>query len=207
MIVIGLTGGIGMGKSTVTRMFHRLGAAVSDADEVVHRLWDHDPNLAEWVRVHYPQCMDSDGKVDRKTLATMVFASPRGRRDLEELIHPLVEEEERRFVEDAKGRGFQVAVVEIPLLFETGAEKRVDLTITVTAPKEIQHDRVFARPRMDEITYQRILDRQLTDEERCARADVIIPTSCSEEETFAIVQAMWEQLQKELQTHGGTLHA
>lgn len=193
MMIIGLTGGIGMGKTAVGNMFAELGAAVSSADEIVHELWRTEPALKRWAAENYPDVITEYGEVDRKKLSTHIFSNVLARKTLEAIIHPLVAAAELRFVEEAQQQGKEIVVIEIPLLFETEAYKRMDLTIAVSAPAQVQRERVLARG-MDEATFQRVLESQLSDDERRERADLIIPTGQDLELTRQIVHDMWPQI-------------
>lgn len=174
MIVIGLTGSIGMGKSTTAAMFAAEGIPVNDADAVVHDLYRSD--AVEPVGTAFPGVV-RDGVVDRAELGRQLSQQPDGFRRLEAIVHPLVRERERQFLEQQKAAGADLVLLDIPLLFETGGENRVDAVVVVTCDPQIQRQRVLARPGMTEEKFKLILDRQVPDQEKRARADFIIDTS------------------------------
>lgn len=174
MIVLGLTGSIGMGKSTTAQMFLDAGVPVYSADETVHRLYSG--KAAPLIEQDFPGTT-SDGEVDRVKLSAAVMGKPEALQRLEEIVHPLVRTEENRFRQDSENSGAKLVLLDIPLLFETGAEKRVDKVLVVTAPKEVQRERVLAREGMTEDKFEAILARQVPDAEKRNRADFIIDTS------------------------------
>ncbi|MEI4481269.1 MULTISPECIES: dephospho-CoA kinase [unclassified Phyllobacterium] len=174
MIVLGLTGSIGMGKSTTAQMFLDAGVPVYSADETVHRLYSG--KAAPLIEQDFPGTT-SDGEVDRVKLSAAVMGKPEALQRLEEIVHPLVRTEENRFRQDSENSGAKLVLLDIPLLFETGAEKRVDKVLVVTAPKEVQRERVLAREGMTEDKLEAILARQVPDAEKRNRADFIIDTS------------------------------
>src|SRR5438105_4927402 len=143
MFILGLTGSLGMGKTTTARFFAEAGVPVHDADAAVHRLYDGAAVPA--IQVAFPGTT-AGGKVDRTKLAARVVDDAAALKRLEEIVHPLVQDEERRFLTDAKARGAKVAVLDIPLLFETGGDARVDAVVVVSAPAEVQRARVLERP-------------------------------------------------------------
>ena len=185
MITLGLTGSIGMGKSTVARMFAEEGAPVFDADAVVHRLQGPQGVLVEAIEAAFPGTTGPEG-VDRPTLAERVLAEPAALRRLEALVHPAVAGERDLFL--AAHDDAPVVVLDIPLLFEKGLEGSVDKIAVVSADPEVQRLRTLARPGMTAEKYLRILSHQLPDAEKRARADFIIPTDCSPDETRASVR-------------------
>lgn len=174
MIVLGLTGSIGMGKSTTAQMFLDAGVPVYSADETVHRLYSG--KAASLIEQDFPGTT-SDGEVDRAKLSAAVMGKPEALQRLEEIVHPLVRTEENRFRQDSENSGAKLVLLDIPLLFETGAEKRVDKVLVVTAPKEVQRERVLAREGMTADKFEAILARQVPDAEKRNRADFIIDTS------------------------------
>ena len=185
MIVLGLTGSIGMGKSTVARMFVDEGVPLFDADAAVHRLQGRGGDLVDEIEAEFPGTTGPDG-VDRTTLAERVLAEPAKLRRLEALIHPAVAREREAFL-SAHGDA-PVVVLDIPLLFEKGGESWVDRIAVVSADPEVQRIRTLARPGMTPEKYLRILSHQMPDSEKRARADFVIPTDCSLEETRASVR-------------------
>jgi dephospho-CoA kinase len=185
MIVLGLTGSIGMGKSTVARMFAQEGVPVFDADAAVHRLQGPEGALVAEIEAHFPGTTGPEG-VDRGALAERVLGEPEALRRLEALVHPAVARERGLFL--ARNASSPLVVLDIPLLFEAGGSGQVDRIAVVSAPAEVQRDRVLARPGMTGEKFERILARQLPDEEKRARADFIIPTGGSLEETRRAVR-------------------
>lgn len=173
MIIIGLTGSIGMGKSTTSDMFKAMGIPVNSADEIVHQLYSGE--AAPLIEAAFPGSAP-DGVVDRKILSELLMAAPEGFKRLEDIIHPLVRARERDFIEAARLRGEAMVLLDIPLLFETGATDRVDAIVVVTCAPEIQRQRVMARPGMTIDKYEAILARQTPDAEKRARADFVIDT-------------------------------
>lgn len=174
MIVLGLTGSIGMGKSTTARMFKEEGVPVHDADVAVHKLYAGE--AAPLVESLFPGTV-VHGKVDRVRLAEAVMGDAEKIKQLEDVIHPLVRRDADRFLDEQGRNGAPLAVLDIPLLFETGGTDRVDKILVVTAPPEVQRERVLARPGMSETTFQSILNRQTPDSEKRRRTDFVIDTS------------------------------
>jgi len=185
MIVLGLTGSVGMGKSTVARMFRDEGVPVFDADAAVHRLQGPGGALVAGIEAAFPGTAGPDG-VDRTALAERVLADPEALRRLEAIVHPEVARERDTFL--AAHKDAPAVVLDIPLLFEKGLEKSVDKVAVVSADPEIQRIRTLARPGMTAEKYLRILSHQLPDSEKKARADFVIPTDCSLDETRVSVR-------------------
>ena len=183
MIVLGLTGSIGTGKSTTASQFLQLGIPVHDSDAEVHKLLS--PGGAGYFHVTaafqfylYPQIYNLKTKsIDRRALGRLVFARDADRRRLEGILHPMVRAVQDDFIRRHRRLGAQAVVLDIPLLFETQADKRVDRTIVVTAPHHIQRARVLARPGMDEARFNAINARQMSPQEKTARADFVIYTN------------------------------
>ena len=175
MIVLGLTGSIGMGKSTAARMLAAMGAPVCDSDAVVHRLLGKGGAAVPAIDGAFPGVV-RDGAVDRRALGAAVFGNPDALKRLEAILHPKVQEAQRIFLRKAAQRRVKVAVLDIPLLFETGGERRVDRTIVVTAPFLVQKARVLARPGMTPEKFAGILARQMPDAEKRRRADFVVNT-------------------------------
>lgn len=176
MIRIGLTGSIGMGKSTSAKLFADAGIPVNDSDAVVHDLYDGE--AVPLVEAAFPGTT-SGGKVDRQELSRKLAGDPSGFKRLEAIVHPLVRERELRFLERHRQAGVDMVVLDIPLLFETGADKRLDKIVVVSCDPQIQRERVLARPGMTEEKFNMILSRQTPDTEKRARADYIIDTGGS----------------------------
>lgn len=176
MITVGLTGSIGMGKSTVARMFGDLGAAVQDADAVVAELYAPDGAAVGPVLKAFPLARGDDGGVDRQRLSGLIAGKPERLKRLEALVHPLVSARREAFLAQARSAGHRVAVLEVPLLYEVGADRDVDRTIVVSAPAEVQRERVLARVGMNAEKFEQILARQMSDADKRARADFVIDT-------------------------------
>ena len=174
MIRLGLTGSIGMGKSTTAAMFADAGVPVHDSDAAVHRLYRSE--AAPLIEAAFPGTT-SDGAVDRNKLGVRVLDDPEAFARLEAIVHPLVARSEAGFVEQARADGVPLVVLDIPLLFEIGAEHRTDAILVVTAPAGVQRERVMARPGMTDAKFAAILARQVPDAEKRARADYIIDTA------------------------------
>jgi dephospho-CoA kinase len=185
MIVLGLTGSIGMGKSTVAKMFADEGVPVFDADAVVHRLQGPEGALVAAIEAAFPGTTGRGG-VNRSTLAERVLAEPEALKRLEALVHPAVGRERDAFL--AANEDAPVVLLDIPLLFEKGGTELVDKVAVVSADPEIQRLRTLARPDMTPEKYLRILGHQMPDSEKRTRADFVIPTDCSLDETRASVR-------------------
>ncbi|TFI59532.1 dephospho-CoA kinase [Sphingomonas parva] len=177
---LGLTGSIGMGKSTVAAMFAAQGVPVFDADAAVHRLQGPEGALVAEIETHFPGTTSARG-VDRGALAERVLAAPEALRRLEALVHPAVARERESFL--AANAAAPLVVLDIPLLFEKEGWRDVDRIAVVSAPAAVQRDRVLARPGMTEEKFARILAQQLPDAEKRARADFVIDTGGSLEQT------------------------
>ncbi|MCC0037211.1 MAG: dephospho-CoA kinase [Hoeflea sp.] len=173
MIIIGLTGSIGMGKSTTSDMFKALGVPVISADEIVHDLYSAE--AAPLIEAAFPGTAP-DGVVNREILSARLMAAPQEFKRLEAIIHPLVRAREKQFVDAAVARGEPLVLLDIPLLFETGSTDRVDVVVVVSCAPEIQRTRVMARPGMTAEKFEAILARQIPDAEKRARADYVIDT-------------------------------
>ena len=174
MIVLGLTGSIGMGKSTTANLFAEAGVPVYDADATVHRLYEGE--AAPAIEAAFPGTT-VDGKVDRNKLSARVVHDPAAMKRLEEIVHPMLGASRQKFLHDAEQSGAPVAVVDVPLLFETGGEKRVDAVVVVTTTPEIQRQRILARPNMTDEKLDAILARQMPDAEKRKRAHFLVDTS------------------------------
>ncbi|MGE3624318.1 MAG: dephospho-CoA kinase [Bdellovibrionales bacterium] len=170
MKIVGLTGGIGMGKSTAAAMLRRMGFPVHEADSVVHALLRKGGAGVKPVAKLFPGALRKQA-IDRKRLGLEVFAKPARLKRLEKILHPLVQAAEAEFLAGARRGGARAAILDIPLLFETGAEKRCDAVICVTAPKALQRARVMARPGMTAAKFRAIVKRQMPDTEKRRRAD------------------------------------
>jgi dephospho-CoA kinase len=187
MFILGLTGSLGMGKSTTARFFAEEGVPVHDADAVVHRLYDGEAAAA--IEAAFP-ATTVGGKVDRDKLAARVLGDAAALKRLEAIVHPLVQEAERRLLAEAQARGEKVAVLDIPLLFETGGQDRVDAVVVVSAPPEVQRSRALERPGMTVDKLDALLAKQMPDHEKQRRADFVVDTSRGFEAARAQVRAI-----------------
>jgi dephospho-CoA kinase len=187
MIVLGLTGSIGMGKSTVADFFAESGVPVYDADAAVHRLYAGD--AAPLIEAAFPGTTQ-DGTVDRGRLAERVIGDSAALRRLEAIVHPLVRRAEEQFLAQAEAAGAPVAVLNIPLLLETGGDTRCDAVVVVSAPAETQRARVMSRPGMTEDKFTGLLGKQMPDAEKRRRADFVVDTAQDFDSTRAQVRAI-----------------
>ena len=176
MIIVGLTGSIGMGKSTTSAMFQAQGVPVYDADAAVHALYAKGGAAVAPVEAAFPGVV-VDGVIDRAKLSTHVVGKPEALKKLEAIVHPLVGESRKVFFQAAAEANAPLVILDIPLLFETGGERNVAAVIVVSAPEAVQRERVMARPDMTAEKLDAILARQLPDAEKRARADIVIDTS------------------------------
>jgi dephospho-CoA kinase len=174
MFILGLTGSVGMGKSVTAKMFAEAGVPVSDADAVVHRLYEGEAVAP--IEATFPGTT-AGGKVDRGKLGERVLGDAEAMRRLEAIVHPLVARARDAFLAEAERSGAPVAVLDIPLLYETGGERLCDAVVVVSAPPELQRERVLARPGMTEAKFAAILAKQMPDAEKRARADFVVDTS------------------------------
>jgi dephospho-CoA kinase len=174
MIILGLTGSIGMGKSTTAKLFAEAGVPVYDADATVHMIYEGE--AAPAVEAAFPGTT-VNGKVDRNKLSARVVHDPAAMKQLEQIVHPMLGASRQKFLGDAEQAGAPVAVVDVPLLFETGGEKRVDAVVVVTTTPEIQRQRILARDNMTPEKLDAILARQLPDAEKRRRAHFVVDTS------------------------------
>jgi len=195
MIVVGLTGSIGMGKSTVLKMFEGLGAAVWNADDAVHRLYAKDGAGVAAVGHDFPEAI-VNGVVDREKLATLVLGKPEKLRRLEEIVHPLVSDDRADFLTRAENDRAEIVMLDIPLLFEKSYEEMFDAVVVVSAPADVQRARVLARPGMSEAKFAAILAQQTPDAEKRARADYVIDTGLPLEATKAQVEGVMSELKR-----------
>ena len=200
MLVIGLTGGIGMGKSSASAHFRARGIPVFDADAYVHHLYEGAAVRA--IEAAFPSTVH-DGRVDRAQLAKEIAREPRRLRELEAIVHPLVVQAEIDFLCEEERKGTKLAVLDIQLLFETGAEERVDVTITLSTPVAVQRERVLARPGMSLDRFEALLSRQHSDAERRARADFVVDSAS----TLENLHAQLDRLIESLQTRDGEVMA
>ncbi len=174
MIILGLTGSIGMGKSTTAKLFAEAGVPVYDADATVHLIYEGE--AAPAIEAAFPGTTIG-GKVDRARLSERVVHDPAAIKRLEQIVHPMLRAYHQKFLDDAEQSGAPVAVVDVPLLYETGGEKRVDAVVVVTTTPEIQRERILTRDNMTDEKLNVILARQLPDAEKRKRADFVVDTS------------------------------
>ena len=174
MFILGLTGSIGMGKSATAKMFADEGVPVQDADAVVHALYEGE--ATPLIEAAFPGTT-AGGKVDRIKLGAQVIGNQDAIKRLEQIVHPLVARQRDKFLAESKQAGADIAVLDIPLLYETGGEKRCDAVVVVSAPAEVQRERVLSRPGMTEERFLAILAKQMPDAEKRRRADFIVDTS------------------------------
>lgn len=187
MLVLGLTGSIGMGKTTTARFFADEGVPVLDADAVVHQLYDGEAVAA--IETAFPGT-SRDGRIDREELSRRVVGNPEALKQLEAIVHPLVRAAQARFLADAERSGAPVAVLDVPLLFETGGERRVDAVVVVSAPADVQRARTLDRAGMTAEKFEALLQKQMPDDEKRRRADFVVDTSQSFDSARAQVRAI-----------------
>jgi dephospho-CoA kinase len=199
MLIIGLTGSIGMGKSTAAKRFAANGIAVCDADAEVHKLYEAGGAAVAPIEAAFPGVTGPSG-VERPKLAAALLVDPSGFKRLEAIVHPLVFAAERAFLQAEAAKGAKMAVLEIPLLLEGGGEKRVDVVVVVSAPAHLQRQRVLERPGMTAEKFEQILSRQVPDAEKRARADFVIDTGATIPETQAEVDRVVASLQGRMGT-------
>ena len=193
MIIVGLTGSIGMGKSTTAKLFAEAGVPVYDADATVHQLYEGE--AAPAIEAAFPGTT-ADGKVDRQKLSARVVHDPAAMKQLEQIVHPMLGASRQKFFEDAERAGAPVTVVDVPLLYETGGEKRVDAVVVVTTTPENQRARIMARGTMTSEALDSILARQLPDAEKRKRADFVVDTSDGLDPVRAQIRDILQQVVK-----------
>jgi dephospho-CoA kinase len=186
-LLVGLTGSIGMGKTETARMFARLGIPVYDSDAAVHRLYEPGGAAVTAIDQAFPGVV-TDGRVDRALLSKQLAGNDVAFKRLEAIVHPLVAEDQRRFLESA--RDAEMVVQDIPLLFETGGHRRMDAVVVVSAPAELQRSRVLARPGMTAEKLDQILSRQMPDAEKRAQAHFVVETGKGLDHAFEQVKAI-----------------
>jgi dephospho-CoA kinase len=193
MIILGLTGSIGMGKSTTATLFAEAGVPVYDADASVHKIYEGE--AAPAIEAAFPGTT-AGGKVDRSKLSARVLHNPAAIKQLEGIVHPMLGASRQKFLEDAERSGAPVVVVDVPLLYETGGEKRVDAVVVVTTTAEIQRERILARDNMTAEKLDAILARQLPDAEKRKRADFVVDTSHGLDPVRARIRDILDQVVK-----------
>lgn len=193
MLVLGLTGSIGMGKSTAAAMFRRLGLPVHDADASVHNLFRAGGGAVAPIAQRFPKAVEQ-GAVNREILGKLVFGDAAALKDLEAIVHPLVRRERDRFLALHRRAGRRAAVLDVPLLFETGGETVCDHVFVVSAPAFLQRQRVLARPGMTENRLSSILKKQMPDREKRRRADFVLPTGLGRAVTMRVIKKTLNRL-------------
>lgn len=200
MLIVGLSGSIGMGKSTAATMLRRMGVPVYDADAAVHALTAKDGPALPAIDKAFPGVVNG-GVLDRQKLGSQVFGNPQALRRLEAIIHPMVQAKQRRFLRQHAYRGTRLVVLDIPLLFEGNGERRVDASICVTAPAFLQHRRVMARPGMTEEKLRGILAQQMPDRLKRRRATFVVPTGHGKAVTWRALTHVLNQVREHRATH------
>lgn len=194
MIKLALTGSIGMGKSATAAMFAARGVPVYDADAAVHRVYAPGGEAVAPLEAEFPGVTGADGGIDRAKLRQRVIDNPAAMKRLEEIVHPIVGGTQLAFLQKAMADGHDIVVLDIPLLFETGGDKRADAILVVSATPDVQRARVLARGQMTEAEFEAILARQVPDSVKRSRADFIIDTS----QGFAAAEARVDEILAEL---------
>lgn len=198
MFVLGLTGSIGMGKTTTAKMFAEEGVPVHDADAAVHRLYESD--AIKPIEAAFPGTT-GDGKVNREKLGQRVLSDDLAMKRLEHIVHPLVRQAEERFLAEAQKKGAKVALLDIPLLYETAGDKRCDAVVVVSAPADVQRLRAFERAGMTAEKFNAILAKQTPDTEKRRRADFVVDTSKGLDAARAQVRDILKAIVKMPQRH------
>ena len=193
MKILGLTGGVGMGKSTAAAMLRRMGVPVYDADAAVHRMMGKGGIAVAAVAAAFPGVV-KDGAIDRATLGSRVFGDPAAMKRLEAIIHPLVRRDEDRFLGEMRRWRAKLVVMDVPLLFESGRERRYDGTIVVAAPEFLRRARVLARPGMTAARLAAIMAKQMPDAEKRRRADIVVPSGLGRALTWRRLRSAIERL-------------
>jgi dephospho-CoA kinase len=196
VIILGLTGSIGMGKSTAAATLRRLGVRLFDADAEVHRLLAPGGKAVGPVEAEFPGVRDATGGVDRRRLGQLVFRNPPALRRLEAILHPMVRRAERRVVAQARARRERLVVLDIPLLFESGSVERCHFVLVVSAPLRLQRERVMRRPGMSKGRFADILRAQMPDREKRRRADFVVATALGRSVTFRRLKAIVRRLRQ-----------
>lgn len=198
MIIAGLTGSIGMGKTTAADMLRDMGIPIHDADATVHKLLGPGGQAVAAIAALCPEALITNDKgaaeIDRKILGRHIFADPVLKKTVEDTLYPLVQESEEKFIAEKKIEGHRLVVLDVPLLFETSWDLRVDKTIVVSAPFEVQKARVMARPGMTEERFNSVLKAQMPDAEKRRRADFVVDTGTGKEDTRRQLKEIVAQL-------------
>ena len=195
MIIIGLTGSIGMGKTETARIFSNLGIPVYDADASVHKIYESGNIGALAIKKLFPEAISADGSVDRTILSSIVVGNKTNIKKLEEIIHPLLKEDRLVFFEKNKNK--KIVVLDIPLLLETKGESQVDYVVVVSTSKNIQKQRVLARSNMTEDKFEKLLLSQMPNEIKCKKADFVIDTSISIDDAKKQVLNILKEIESE----------
>lgn len=195
MVILGLTGSIGMGKSETANMFRRLDIPVFDADLAVHELYGPGGEAVAPVGEAFPGSV-TGGAVDRQALGQLVLGDAAAIERLEAIVHPLVRARQTAFIKQARARGDDIVVLDIPLLFETGGRNRVDKIVVVSAPVDVQRERVLARPGMTAEKFEAILSHQVPDAEKRSQADYIVDSSRGLDDAFVQVERIVADLRE-----------
>ena len=193
MRILGLTGSIGMGKSTTAKLFAEAGVPVYDADATVHKIYQGE--AAPAIETAFPGTT-VDGRVDRQKLSAKVVHDPAAIKQLEAIVHPMLRSYHQKFLEEAEASGATVVVMDVPLLFETGGDQRVDAVVVVTTSQELQRERILARGTMSSDALDSILARQMPDSEKRKRADFVVDTSHGLDPVRAQIRDILEQVVK-----------
>ena len=193
MKILGLTGSMGMGKSTTAKLFAEAGVPVYDADATVHMIYQGE--AAPVIEAAFPGTT-ADGKVDRSRLSAKVVHDPLAIKRLEAIVHPMLRAHHQQFLDEAERSGAPVAVVDVPLLFETGGDKRVDAVVVVTTSPDIQRERILARGTMTGEALEGLLARQMPDAEKRRRADFVVDTSSGLDPVRARIRDILDQVVK-----------
>jgi dephospho-CoA kinase len=197
MIILGLTGSIGMGKSTAAKMLYLLGVPVHSSDSAIHRALEPRGEAFETIARTFPECWNSKTHtINRAILGDIVFKDAEKKQKLERILHPIAQVSQQRFVADMRRMGKKIVCLDIPLLFETGAETRVDCVICVTAPYDIQKRRVLSRPNMTMDKFLAILNAQMPDIQKQALSDYVVPTGRGYAVTFQGLRKILQDIRK-----------
>lgn len=207
MIVIGLTGSIAMGKSETAKLFREQGVPVFDSDEEVHRLYEAGGAAVEPLARIFPEALTAEGTIDRSVLSRLALKDAGVFKSIENIVHPLIRERKAAFLKDCKRAGTPIAVIDVPLLFETRQEKDVDKIVVVSAPEEIQRQRALSRPGMTQQKLDAIMDRQLPDAEKRRRADFVVDTSTGIDGARDQVTAILNELKSKMGSAGERSHS
>jgi dephospho-CoA kinase len=205
MIILGLTGSIGMGKTTAANMLRAMGLRICDSDAVVHKLLARGGGAVEVIGAEFGNVV-RDGAVDRAALGQAVFSDPAALKRLEAILHPMVQAAQGSFLKNAALNGVSIAVLDVPLLFEVGTDKRCDAVLVVTAPRFLQEQRVLRRPGMTPERLRATLARQLPDAEKRRRADFVVHTGLGKWHTYGRLREIVTQLRNERGTKWPPIH-